>query len=92
MKRLGLERLIALGFGLVLLTAALACGFSILGHIKVRSYSASAAKQAHHALLAEQLVMLQQREQATSRAFFLQPAEHGDERCAEAAQKFASIY
>ncbi|HEX7729504.1 MAG TPA: methyl-accepting chemotaxis protein [Terracidiphilus sp.] len=92
MKRLGLERLIALGFGLVLLTAALACGFSILGHIKVRSYSASAAKQAHHALLAEQLVMLQQREQATSRAFFLQPAEHGDERCAEAAQKFASTY
>jgi methyl-accepting chemotaxis protein len=35
--------------------------------------------------------MLQQREQATSRAFFLSPAEHGDQRCAEAARNFASI-
>jgi methyl-accepting chemotaxis protein len=53
--------------------------------------SAASAKEARYALLAEQLATLQQREQATSRAFFLRPADHGDQRCIEAAQKFAAI-
>ena len=38
----------------------------------------------------QKLAMLQQREQATSRAFFLQPADHGDERCLDAAKQFGS--
>jgi len=92
MKRLGLEQLIGFGFGLVLLSAMLAGGISIWGYIQVQHYGASAAMQARHALWAEQMLMLQQREQATSRAFFLQPGEHGDQRCAEAAQKFAATF
>lgn len=92
MKRLGLEKLIGVGFGLVLLSATIAGAISIYGHFQVQEFSVVAAKYAHHALLAEQLVMLQQREQATSRAFFLSPAEGGDKRCAAAAKKFASIH
>jgi methyl-accepting chemotaxis protein len=92
MKRLGLEQFIGLGFGLVLLSATIAGCISIWGYIQVQNYGAAAATQARHALWAEQLLMLQQREQATSRAYFLQPAEHGDQRCAEAAEKFASTY
>lgn len=91
LKRLGLEQLISFGFGLVLLAATVAGVVSIRGHIAVRNSSAAAARDAHNALLAEQLAMLQQREQATSRAFFLAPAEHGDQRCIEAAKKFAAI-
>ncbi|HEY1499376.1 MAG TPA: methyl-accepting chemotaxis protein [Acidobacteriaceae bacterium] len=91
-KHLGLEQLVGLGFGLVLLAAMIAGGVSIAGNRRVQRYSASATIASHHALLAQQLAMLQQREQATSRAFFLQPAEHGDRRCIEAGQQFASIY
>ena len=92
MKRLGLEQLISLGFGLVLLAATIAGAVSIFGHLQVQKSSDTASRDAGNALLAEQLAMLQQREQATSRAYFLQPAEHGDQRCIEAAQKFAATY
>jgi methyl-accepting chemotaxis protein len=91
LKRLGLEQLISIGFGLVLLAATVAGVVSIRSHIAVRNSSAAAARDFHNALLAEQLAMLQQREQATSRAFFLAPAEHGDQRCIEAATKFSAI-
>jgi len=90
-KRLGLQQLIGLGFGLVLLSATVAGVMSVRGHLQVRTFSADAASEARHALQAEQLAMLQQREQATSRAFFLQPAEHGDQRSIEAAQQFLAI-
>jgi methyl-accepting chemotaxis protein len=92
LKRLGLQQLIGLGFGLVLLSATVAGVMSVRGHLQVRRFSADAAREAGHALQAEQLAMLQQREQATSRAFFLQPAEHGDQRSIEAAQQFLSIW
>jgi methyl-accepting chemotaxis protein len=92
LKRLGLGQLIALGFGVVLMSATFAGLTSVRGLLQVQKSNASAAKQSQHGLLAEQLAMLQQREQATSRAFFLQPAEHGDQRSMEAAQKFAAIY
>jgi methyl-accepting chemotaxis protein len=92
LKRLGLEQLISLGFGLVLLAATIAGAVSIRGHLQVQKFSAFAAKDAGNAMLAEQLALLQQREQATSRAFFLQPAEHGDQRCIESARKFAATY
>lgn len=91
-KRLGIEQLLALGFGLVLLTTTIAGIIAIRGQLSVDRSSATAQREASHALMAQHLAMLQQREQATSRAFFLQPAEHGDQRCAEAAHQFADIY
>ncbi len=91
-KRLGLEQLLALGFGLVLLTTTIAGIIAIDGQLSVDKSSDVAQREARHALMAQHLAMLQQREQATSRAFFLQPAEYGDQRCAEAARDFASIY
>lgn len=89
-KRLGLEKLLLVGMGCVLLAAMLASLISIRSQMAVQTSGTAAAREAHHALLAQKLAMLQQREQATSRAFFLQPAEHGDQRCAEAARNFAS--
>jgi methyl-accepting chemotaxis protein len=91
-KRLGLEQLLALGFGLVLLTTTIAGLIAIQGQLSVEKSSALAQRESRHALLAQRLAMLQQREQATSRAFFLQPGEHGDQRCAEAAHDFSGIY
>src|SRR5580698_9895057 len=91
LKCLGLEQLLAASFGLVLLTATAAGMMAIRGQVAVQQSSAVAAKEAHHALLAQKLAMLQQREQATSRAFFLSPGEHGDERCAEAGRNFGAI-
>jgi methyl-accepting chemotaxis protein len=91
-KRLGLEQLLALGFGLVLLTTTIAGLIAILGQLSLGKSGALTQRESHHALLAQRLATLQQREQATSRAFFLQPAEHGDQRCAEAAHDFAGIY
>jgi methyl-accepting chemotaxis protein len=91
LKRLGLEQLLLASFGLVLLAAAAAGAVAIRGQMVVEQSSAVAAREARHALLAQRLAMLQQREQATSRAFFLSPAEHGDERCAEAAHSFGAI-
>jgi len=90
-RRLGLETLLALGFGLVLLTAAIAGLTSIRSELAARDSGTISAIEGRHALMAQKLAMLQQREQATSRAFFLQPGEGGDKRCMEAAQEFAAI-
>ena len=92
LKRLGLEQLLTLGFGVVLLTTTIAGIIAIQGQLSVDRSSAVAQRETRHALMAQRLAMLQQREQATSRAFFLQPSEHGDQRCAEAARDFGSIY
>lgn len=89
-KRLGLEKLLVVGMGCILAAATCASLVSIRSQIIVQQSSKLAAREAHHALLAQKLAMLQQREQATSRAFFLSPAEKGDARCAEAARDFAS--
>jgi methyl-accepting chemotaxis protein len=92
LKRLGVGQLIALGFGLMLLFVAADMVAFVVGQVNIRQSSDIAADEARQALLAEQLAMLQQREQATSRAYFLQPADHGDQRCTEAAQKFAATF
>jgi methyl-accepting chemotaxis protein len=92
LKRVGLERLLIASFGVVSLAAAVAGMVSLLGNLQVEKYSAGAETEARHELLAQRLGMLQQREQATSRAFFLQPGEHGDQRCNEAAKDFAITY
>jgi methyl-accepting chemotaxis protein len=89
--RLGLEKLLALGFGLVLMTAAIAGLTAIRCEVAAQNSGAASAAEGRHALMAQKLAMLQQREQATSRAFFLQPAEGGDKRCNEAAHEFAAI-
>jgi methyl-accepting chemotaxis protein len=91
LKRFGLEKLLGLSFGIVLLVAALTCLISVRGQVLMRHAGAAASREAAHALQAQRLAMLQQREQATSRAFFLSPAEGGDKRCAEAARNFAVI-
>jgi methyl-accepting chemotaxis protein len=88
-KRLGFGQLLAGGFGLVLLMSLTAGLITTLGQLAARQAGDVAAKETEHALLAQKLSMLQQREQATSRAYFLLPKEHGDERCAEAAKQFA---
>ena len=59
LKRLGLEQLLAASFGLVLLTATAAGMMAIRGQVAVQQSSAVAAKEAHHALLAQKLAMLQ---------------------------------
>ncbi|WP_420239537.1 methyl-accepting chemotaxis protein [Telmatobacter bradus] len=89
-KRLGFGQLLAGGFALVLLMALAAGLITTLGQLASRQAGDVAAKETEHALLAQRLSMLQQREQATSRAYFLLPKEHGDERCAEAAKQFAA--
>lgn len=89
-KRLGFEQLLALGFGLVLFMSMAAGLITISGQLAARQAGDAAAGQTDHAMLAQKLTMLQQREQATSRAFFLLPKDHGDQRCAEAAKQFAA--
>jgi methyl-accepting chemotaxis protein len=93
-KRMGLEKLLGLSFGVVVLLASTAGFVFIRGQLTVNksAISAISAGEAHNALLAQKLATLQQREQATSRAFFLQPAGQGDQRCQEAARNFAAIY
>ena len=91
-NRLGLEGLLASSFGLVSLAAVTAGGVSVSGHLRVQKYGALAAASSQSAQMAQQLAFYQQREQATSRAYFLQPAEHGDARCGEAARDFANLY
>lgn len=73
LKRRGLEQLMGLGFGLVLLSATIAGVISVRGYLQIQKYNAVAAREARHALLAEQMAMLQQRVQATSRASFFSP-------------------
>ena len=90
MKKIGLGQLLALGFGVVVLTAVVAGITLMRGQIAIQKSATDADGMQNRALLVQKLAMLQQREQATSRAFFLQPADHGDERCLDAAKQFAS--
>jgi methyl-accepting chemotaxis protein len=89
-KRFGLGQLLAVGFGLVLLMALIAGMVSAIGQFSARHSNDAAMAEKDHAVLAQKLAMLQQREQATSRAFFLQPKDGGDKRCADAARDFAA--
>jgi methyl-accepting chemotaxis protein len=89
-QKLGFGQLLTAGFGLVLAMASIAGFISIWGLMASRQASEDALTQADFSLKAQRLSMLQQREQATSRAFFLQPKDKGDVRCAEAAKQFAA--
>jgi hypothetical protein len=52
LKRLGLEQLIAVGFGLVLVSATIAGIISIRGHLRMEACSAASAKEARYAATA----------------------------------------
>ena len=90
-KTLGLKQLLAGGFSLVLLATTIAGLAALRGQLTARKLAGMEQTDSEHALMAQHLAMLQQREQATSRAYFLSPGEHGDVRCEEAAREFAKI-
>ena len=91
-KRLGLEQLLVLGFALVLSVATATGIASVERNLSAQRESALAAADARRALLAMRLTMLQQREQATSRAFFLQPSADATHRYEEAQRMFDATY
>jgi methyl-accepting chemotaxis protein len=91
-KRLGLQQLLVLGFGLLLLIAVSIGALSIYWNLNSQQSSAIAAANAHRALLAMRLTMLQQREQAVSRAYFLQPSADAIKRYQQARTMFDATY
>ena len=91
-KRLGLQQLLVLGFGLLLLIAVFIGALSMYWNLSSERGSAKAAANAHRALLAMRLTMLQQREQAVSRAYFLQPSADAIKRYQQARTMFDATY
>ena len=76
-----------------MLAVATAIGLlSVQTDLKMERASLLAAQDAHRAELAEHLVMLQQRQQATSRAFFLQPSKDARQRFDDATREFATTF
>jgi len=87
-KKMGLEALLAAGFGLVMVLT-MVIGISSIGLIRsFKTGSVLAAADAHRALLAGRLSMLQQRGQVTSRAYFLQPSADAVKRYRESQANF----
>jgi methyl-accepting chemotaxis protein len=91
-KKLGLEQLLFASFGLVLAVATAAGIVAVQRNIAVKGESAKVSADDHRALLATRLTMLQQREQAVSRAYFLQPSADGVKRYQESVNMFAATY
>jgi methyl-accepting chemotaxis protein len=91
-KRLGLQQLLVLGFGFLLLIAVSIGALSIYWNLNAQQSNAAAAANAHRALLAMRLTMLQQREQAVSRAYFLQPSADATKRYEQARAMFDATY
>ena len=92
LKRLGIQQLISLGFGLLLLVTGLIGALGVTTSLSVQRMNQQAELDTRRALLAEHLVMLQQRQQATSRAFFLQPSADARRRFDEATRDFQTTY
>jgi methyl-accepting chemotaxis protein len=91
-KKLGLEWLLFTGFSMVMAVATVSGVTSIVRNLSIRRESVLAAADAHRALLATRLTMLQQRQQATSRAYFLQPSADALKRYREAESMFGATY
>lgn len=91
-ERLGVQQLLTLGFGLLLTVAAVIGAVSVRTDWRMGQDNLLAARYAHRALMAERLIMLQQRQQATSRAFFLQPSADARRRFDEATRDFAATF
>jgi len=91
-KKMGLEALLIAGFALVM-ALAVAIGVSAIQLSRsFRAESMLASDDSQRALLASRLTMLQQREQATSRAYFLQPSEDAAKRYRESETNFQATY
>jgi methyl-accepting chemotaxis protein len=89
---MGLEQLLLLGFALVLAVATASGIASVQRNIAVKRGSAQAAEDDRRALLAMRLTMLQQREQAVSRAYYLQPTPDAIKRYQQARAAFDETY
>ena len=91
-KRMGLEALLIASFGMVM-ALAVATGFSAIQLSRAfKAESKLASEDAQRALLASRLTMLQQREQATSRAYFLQPTPDAAKRYRDSETSFEATY
>jgi len=91
-KRFGLEFLLIVGFALVMAVATATGILSVERNISAKQQSVLVAVDAHRALLATRLTMLQQREQATSRAYFLQPSADALKRYRDSRTMFDATY
>ena len=91
-RRLGLEQLLFASYGLMMAVASTLGIVAVVRNMAVKTESAQVAGDAHRAFLAMKLTMLQQREQAVSRAYFLQPSADGVKRYREALQSFDETY
>jgi len=91
-KKMGLEALLIAGFGLIM-ALAVATGLSAIQLSRsFKAESKLASEDSQRALLASALTMLQQREQATSRAYFLQPSAEAAKRYRETETSFDATY
>lgn len=87
-KKMGLEALLIAGFALVM-ALAVATGISAIQLSRsFKAESKLASDDSQRALLASRLTMLQQREQATSRAYFLQPSADAAKRYGDSEANF----
>jgi methyl-accepting chemotaxis protein len=85
-----MQQLLTAGFGLLLAVFGAFGILSVEAGLKSEYTNSLAALDAQRALLAEHLIMLQQRQQATSRAYFLDPAQDAHQRFESATNEFAS--
>jgi len=92
LRALALRHILIAGFGLVLAIATAIGTMSIAGDLAVKRSDLLATQDSRRALLAEHLEMLQQREQVTSRAYFLQPSDAALQRYHEALSGFSTTY
>ena len=92
LKRLGMRQLLTASFGLLLAVFGAFGILSVESILKGERTDALASIDAQRALLAEHLIMLQQRQQATSRAYFLQPLQDAHVRFRDATNEFASTF
>ena len=92
MRKLGLNQLITLGFCLLLAVAAAIGIVAVRTDWKTQHMNVMAVADSRRALLAEHLIMLQQRQQAVARAFFLQPSKDARARFDEATRDLDATF
>ncbi len=91
-KRLGLEKLIGLGFFMALLVASISGIVAISRSVSMSNASTVAAAEAQSSLQATRLALWQQRGLVTSRAYFLQPSRDAIQRYKESLAQFNETY
>jgi methyl-accepting chemotaxis protein len=91
-KRLGLEQLLMLAFGLVLAVVCATGVASVMQNLASSREGTLADENAQRELLAMKLTMLQQRGQVTSRAYFLQPSADAIKRYEDSQKSYDETY